>query len=530
NSSAPESFSTPKTSPTDAKAEATQERLRGALPINVKQAEGESRQAAWHSWMNDQEIESAEDLAVLDRRVRLTVNRLSKRAQRLQDEGKVEEATDAFRESTEVISAAISAGHVQTWMYHALAISLQAIDADKDQIERALLSAVDFAESVDDLVLVANRLADAECDEAAIDLLKQIVESDPYRREPFVLMLTLAKDLGDDDAIALACEGILGKAWTKENQHIVDKAKLAAKTVHAKWMRAGETAKAKVFSDALVSAASHDVIIRVSWTGEADIDLAIEEPSGTICSLQNSHSAGGGTHLGDTTSETPTDESGVKSETYICSEGFNGQYRLLVRRVYGNATGGTVNLELITDMGRDSQRFIRKEIPLTEKDAMVVFDVKEGKRTEAIAEAQLEELADARRKVRRQVLGQFVNPADNAQVIQNLYEDIATLNGGITPTGPIDPRQLARLRRGAVGFQPQITQLPEGASLITLAIISADRRFVRVSPAPFFSQVGDVTTFNFVTGEEGAGTGGGGFGGGGGGGLGGGGLGGGGAF
>ena len=35
-----------------------------------------------------------------------------------------------------------------------------------------------------------------------------------------------------------------------------------------------------------------------------------------------------------------------------------------------------------------------------------------------------------------------------------------------------------------------------------IAIISADRRFVRITPAPFFSQIGKVSTFNFITGEE----------------------------
>ena len=33
-----------------------------------------------------------------------------------------------------------------------------------------------------------------------------------------------------------------------------------------------------------------------------------------------------------------------------------------------------------------------------------------------------------------------------------------------------------------------------------LAVVSADRRYVRVSPFPFFSQVGEVTTFNFGSG------------------------------
>ncbi len=37
---------------------------------------------------------------------------------------------------------------------------------------------------------------------------------------------------------------------------------------------------------------------------------------------------------------------------------------------------------------------------------------------------------------------------------------------------------------GAVGYMPQITQLFEGASTMALAIISADRRYVRISQAP----------------------------------------------
>jgi hypothetical protein len=58
-------------------------------------------------------------------------------------------------------------------------------------------------------------------------------------------------------------------------------------------------------------------------------------------------------------------------------------------------------------------------------------------------------------------------------------------------------------RRGAVGYRPQITTLPEGAGFQATAVISADRRYVRVSPVPFFSQVNEVSTFNFVTGQGG---------------------------
>ena len=64
-------------------------------------------------------------------------------------------------------------------------------------------------------------------------------------------------------------------------------------------------------------------------------------------------------------------------------------------------------------------------------------------------------------------------------------------------------------RRGAVGNRPIITTLPEGTNLtVQSAIVSPDRRYVRISIPPFppiTSGVGDVSTFNFATGEAGRG-------------------------
>jgi hypothetical protein len=182
---------------------------------------------------------------------------------------------------------------------------------------------------------------------------------------------------------------------------------------------------------------------------------------------------------------------------------------LLIRRVWGNVSTGHATVELLTDIGRPSQKYIRKAVPLTEKDALVVFEVKEGQRKQEIAEAQLAHLRDVQRDVQGQMLGQFNNPADeSAEVLTDLFRDVQRLTGGrgVAGRNPFG-------RRGGVGFRPELTVLPEGATLSTLAIISADRRYVRITPVPFFSQIGDVTTFNFVTGEEGGGGAGGGAGG-----------------
>jgi general secretion pathway protein D len=49
----------------------------------------------------------------------------------------------------------------------------------------------------------------------------------------------------------------------------------------------------------------------------------------------------------------------------------------------------------------------------------------------------------------------------------------------------------------AAAQQPVIVVLSEGTSLTVQAVVSNDRRFVRLTVVPFFSQIGDVEEFTF---------------------------------
>lgn len=55
----------------------------------------------------------------------------------------------------------------------------------------------------------------------------------------------------------------------------------------------------------------------------------------------------------------------------------------------------------------------------------------------------------------------------------------------------------------SVGFTPIIANIPEGVSLTVSAVISADRRYVRLSVNPNFTNVTDVFTFSFQGGTSG---------------------------
>ena len=62
--------------------------------------------------------------------------------------------------------------------------------------------------------------------------------------------------------------------------------------------------------------------------------------------------------------------------------------------------------------------------------------------------------------------------------------------------------QVPFVRRRRVGYQPVIITLPEGANLAATAVISADRRYVRITCVPLFSGVAEVNVFNTATGSN----------------------------
>ena len=223
--------------------------------------------------------------------------------------------------------------------------------------------------------------------------------------------------------------------------------------------------------------------------------------------------------MGDTASIAKDQSTKAFSEAYVCNEAFNGQYRLLIKNVWGKPTSKKVTVNLYTNYGTPQQKSDQMLVPVGEKHAAVTFEIKDGRRKDALPEAQVAQVAKVQNAMNKQLLAQQLAGADQSEAARNFARALALAgqNG-----------QFPFFRRGAVGYRPDITVLPEGAGFQATAVISADRRYVRVSPTPFFSQVNEVSTFNFVTGQgqtqqQGQG-GGGGLGFGGGGGLGGGGF------
>ncbi len=407
-----------------------------------------------------------------------------------------------FNEVAALIRAALRNGYAQPWMYKALSLALQASDQPQEEVERALMSAADFAHSTTDLMNLAVYMGRIGLDARALQLLRQASALELYRPEPYMHGLQIAQRLNATDGIRWACLGVLSQAWPNDKKEIVESARFAADALLEKLRNQGQSSQADEFRKQLDDAQVRDCFVKVSWTGDADIDLTVQEPTGAVCTFSNPRTSGGGVMQGDTYTKVKapgSDGSSDYSQSYALPQGFNGQYKVLVRRLWGQVATGKVTVDVFTHFGTTNEVHVRKQIPVSERDALVNFDLNGGRRTEPLEQAQLAVAAENQEAISRAVLSQQMSEIDNGS---SLTDDSG--NNAANPDGgaAVNPRNFAFLRPGAVGYQPVIVTLPQSSSLFATAVVSADRRYVRISPVPFFSQIGQVQTFNFATGQS----------------------------
>ena len=405
-------------------------------------------------------------------------------------------------------------------MYQALSLSMEACEYPAADIKRLMLSGLDFDGSPNEAVRIAKHFVRKGMKKEALELLHDVSKVEPYRYDIFALALPLASELKDTESLKWVCLGVLSKAWPKAQAQLFDEANLSARATAIRLAQSGRIVESKAFEEAMKSALMRDIVVRVNWTGDADLDIRVREPAGTVCSLSNPQSIGGGVLLGDTSSVSESAKVGGFSEYYVCSQGFAGQYDILVRRVWGEVTGGKATVEIYTDYGTADQKLIVKQLDLSEKDSLIQVAVKNGHRKEPIASAQIAQAQKQRLETSRAVLGQIGGSDDSSSSRDSNFASMQQFRQAVA-----NNNRFGFPRGGVVGYQPVITVLPTGTQLNVAGVVSADRRYVRIAPSPLFSDIGQVTTFNYVSGTTGSsGTGGGAGGGvGGGGGIGGGG-------
>ena len=408
--------------------------------------------------------------------------------------------TSQYNDIIVALQSAMLAGKAQPWMYEALALAQLCAGRPQSEYERTLMSAVEFSDDAQTMILIALYMQRIGLHDRALQVLHEIAKNNPEMSEPYEKALPIASITNNREAKKWASLGILSLAWQEDKQYLYDKANDVANSVVADLMAENKKQEAKEFQEAINNAKQRDCIIRVSWAGQADIDIAVEEPGGTVCSMKNIQTPAGGFFLGDAHAGQLGKNNKAMSETYVCPKGFNGDYRLAIKKLWGEVIGGKVKVELYTHVNADDLNSLKGKKPmvgyiqLKEDAAGMMFTLHDGRRTAASQQV----IANA--------VNNQVNRAILAQQLAQAFDPnaMAKLDGFVNADQAAEEGRYYNpyFRQGAVGYQPQIITLPTGTNLMAQAVVSADRRYVRITSVPMFSYIANVRIFNYVDGTE----------------------------
>jgi hypothetical protein len=403
-------------------------------------------------------------------------------------------AAERHDENVALMTAAITLGQSQPWMYDVLPLSMKLAGRPQHEIERALTSRIDFTTTnIESLLHSAARMSALDGKELALELYQQAAWLDPTHPIPYAMAMNLARKAKDVDATEWACTGILTHVWTKDFQKRHDAARDAAADTVQELFKAGKMERLKTFKAAMTQAERRDLLIKVEWSGNGDLDLRIKEPLGTTCSVGQTKTASGGLHIHDGFG--PRRENCY--EEYICVEAASGTYELQIEHVDGNIVSKRCVVTIVSHIGSSSKRVFRDVLTLDGAGSGLVatlpFKLENGRRKELGPKPQKQPAAQGVTRLTRQ------------QIIARVRQGQPPARGQVAGQGGAGRGATTgagfRLPAGAftagVGFTPVIGVINEGVSLTANAVVSADRRFVRISVAPFFNTLRDIQTFSF---------------------------------
>jgi hypothetical protein len=360
-------------------------------------------------------------------------------------------------------------------MYTILALEMERAGKPREEIERVLLSTVDFsAVNIPNILYSAAFLTRFGAKERALGMYRQASQVDPMRLEPYAMGLKLAREAEDADAVAWAASGILQRAWGTDYEKLHRDAETTARDLALVLRKNGNPEAADRLEGVVAEALKRDLVIELSWSGKADLDLKVEEPAGAICSADNPATMGGGVFVHDGFGGDQKD----CFDKYVCPRGMSGDYRATVQHVSGDVVGKRAVLRVIRYQGSSREIEDQFTIKLSDQDKVVRVTLQHGRLKELTAIPLLDVPRDQRNNRPERLVGAS---RDSQRAGARFVED----------------RQRARGNAAAPGYQPVITVISEGIQSTAMAVVSGDRRYVRLSMAPFFSTLTDVQTFSF---------------------------------
>jgi tetratricopeptide (TPR) repeat protein len=403
---------------------------------------------------------------------------------------------DKFDEAAELLKADLRQGvMVHPCVFEALALALQGSGGSLEEVERARVSVLDLEpRSPLGYLQAAKAMDELGKPERAVAFCKQAAALEPNQPDPYVNTLVYLQKQSDvdTDAMQWAADNLLRREWAVDGAVQQASARQRLQELANKLSAAGRQADARRVLAAVSGQAQRDLEIEVTWADQADLDLKVTEPSGTVCSPRQRMTTGGGAWAGDHLGPN------ANRETYAAAEAFPGVYEVQVERVWGKPLGNKATVKVTKFKGTDRQTQELHTLALdSQGQAFLRVELDGGRRTSATS---VPPSAMAVRTVKK---AQREDPDRVFNILRSMADPVFAsggnrMKGGTSAAGTMtdalgdtpDTESVAEMNR-----QTKVASaLASGVEMTQQTQVSADGRSLKVSLAPVFQAVsaGDV--------------------------------------
>jgi len=390
-----------------------------------------------------------------------------------------------FDEVVELLKADLRHGVLtHACVYDALATALEGSGASIEEVERVRLSKIDLdPENADNFIDVARSLADMGRHDRALEYCKRASALELNSVEPYRQALNMTNKAGaaGNDTVIWAAGNLLEREWGAEAPVYHQMAKSALEQVAMKLEADGRKPEADRIRLTYKRNRERDLVIELVWADQADLDLTVAEPVGTVCSVRTPRTPAGGHWTGDRLGNT--------TENYVAAKAFNGSYEVKVHRVWGESMGNKATVKVIKHQGTPNESVEFHTVMFDSNgDAIVKVQMADGRRTESESvpvEATVKRLPVNRGQTQDEIYSMLRSMSDPM-----LAAARPGMKAGSSATGSLNNTARSQLRMESgveLSHQTKVSPaLTSGIDLLTSTTISPDRLTMKVSLTPTF--------------------------------------------
>ncbi len=268
--------------------------------------------------------------------------------------------------------------HAEPWMYEALAKSIEINKLPAADIKAALNFAADLAErshNPNHLVSAADKLYLKGYYERVGPLLDQAIPQIPHRPEPLVMSINLAQKTKDPVRMADSVDRLLSLGWPGRDEFFRIEAANQVDMLDKTLREEKRIAEADTLRAKQTASEARDLFLRLTWDGNADFDLIVDEPLGATASFQTPRTVFGGALIKNGFGTHP-------EEVYVCPRAFDGDYAVRITTIWTDPSKPVtrLTLESITHEGTAHPKKQSHDLSPDKPNKPIVIRVSGGRR------------------------------------------------------------------------------------------------------------------------------------------------------